>query len=356
MSKKVIKLNKKTILNLLRTAFKKLKNPINFFTFIYICFVLSLLTISGNFWVWNIFSLVPAILLIPITIIFQLIWIRRFLRNKNTNILINLLLFFILLTSFRLSEFNIHALFKKESPDLENSISLFNWNTEYWHNKKDAQTFYSFLKNQNADIYHLQERILVHERFGINNPDDIETLASEFSEYQLITSDEMITMTRLPVVNIVKSEHKFLRVDMLVKDKVVSFYNVHIPVHLDVSSLENPLNFISTMRSKYYWREDEYDLLLNDIKNNSNPIVISGDFNTTKSMNRMNKFKGYTDSQKISGNLFPATWNIFGLKLWRIDYVLGNKNIKFLTHEDVSPEKLSDHWGQKIQLKLRNNE
>lgn len=219
------------------------------------------------------------------------------------------------------------------------NVVLFNWNTRFW-NESGGRDFYDYLRRQDADVYHLQER------WGTaSHPleDSIHGLATALEGYTVVERGEFVTATRLRVVSTSGSdEQKFLRVDVKRGDTVMSFYNVHIsmPFGADLVAIQAR-------------RLDQLAALRDDLRRNPNPVVISGDFNATTSMGVMAWFfDSYIDSYTATAALLPTTWSYHRLpwlKLWRLDYVFVDDRLRVMAHADVEPFE-SDHWGQLVTV------
>ncbi len=311
--------------------------------------ILSILIIhtllSGRWWFWNIFSVVPP-LFFTLLLISLLFW-NIFTKNKLG------IIFLVLATPLAIlnSDININFI-NSVSGEQINTVKVFNFNTEYWESE-NIEDFYKFLKDQNADIYHLQEHITK----DLSEIKDLEQLKSNFPGYNVIASAEFVTMSKFPIIQTYNSKGAYyLKNDIDINGNIISFYNVHIPVQLLVMQATEPVKFIKDLAFRFDWRERQFNLLLNDIQNNPSPYYISGDFNTTKSMGKMDIILNQTiDSFAKSNSLLPTTWDISGLKLWRIDYNLIDKTsnkLGFIRHEDIDPHEFSDHWGQLVTLKI----
>lgn len=344
-----------------------LKKIIRIFTFLWFLFLILNEIFAGKVWYWNLFSVIPPFIfaVIMLAIIFiHVSFLIKIFQNKKHPILKTrryIIHIFILIISsalsFAYSDINLpnNLLRKPSQSELAAGITIFNWNTEFWAEEKDVPTLHKILKNQNADIYHLQE--FLPERFSAvsENRDAkyIDLLKKDFPEYTIVQRSELITMTKFEIVNVTwKEQDSFMRVDVrLPNEEVLSLYNVHIPVQIAMKGLDGTIPY---MKKNHERRVAEFAKLESAIsQNNSFPFIVSGDFNTTASMGMMKNLKTILqDSQKTSNNISPATWETNNFKLWRIDYVLANKDISFLTHEDINPENISDHWGQKVIFKI----
>jgi endonuclease/exonuclease/phosphatase (EEP) superfamily protein YafD len=113
------------------------------------------------------------------------------------------------------------------------------------------------------------------------------------------------------------------------------------------------VGFVSNVKYRFNLREAVIENLLQAVKNDENPTIISGDFNTTSTMRNLDElFELTEDAQKYSNELLPATWDAYGIELWRIDYVLTKGEIESLKYESVDINEFSDHDAQIVYLDL----
>ncbi len=232
------------------------------------------------------------------------------------------------------------------------TIKLFNWNTEYW--TQEHEIFYEFLRAQDADIYHLQEA-------WVDGTDDLpvprevtrEVFEGLGDEYYVIQHEELVTATKFPVEHIVREpENNFLRLDLKIQDKVISFYNVHIPVHIRPSLLSNPRVLLDDAKQRFELRKKRTALLLAELETNPNPKVISGDFNTQTSQPLIYKFfDKFKDAYRQLNAGIPVSIKLYGLRAWRIDYVFLDR-VRPIRYKEVDPEGMSDHSGIAVKLRV----
>jgi endonuclease/exonuclease/phosphatase (EEP) superfamily protein YafD len=307
---------------------------------------------AHKIWISTFYSAFPPISYLIIYIFISLFVLTIIIKEKQFKKASNIILMLITILNLGFlsyfADINLGIL-RKDKELTGNEIKVFNWNTEFWEN--DREKLYSFLKEQNADIYQLQERLTPSALKGeFKEIDDLKELKELFPEYSIAAHSEYITISKYPIRDIVYSaENSFLRTDISINNKTISFYNVHLPVHIDLSEKTNIKYLILNAKDRFEWRSEEFKKLENDLNSNNNIKYISGDFNSIKSMGTMrNLLKKYDDSAKYSNRLILASWSIFGIKGWRIDYTLTDKAIEIVKHEDIDPNSLSDHWGQKV--------
>ncbi len=248
-------------------------------------------------------------------------------------------------------------------------ISVFAWNTQYWHQDDDPDAFYAYLKRQNADIYLLQEYLgWDHSRpiDGFRPMDDAARLAREFPGYHLAARGELLTLSRYPIVAApaiapdslsindfatVFGNAKVLRTDLRVGGGTLSVYNTHIMVHVKIV---NPLSgtFYSFTRDASAQRHAQLGGLEDDIAANPHPILLAGDFNTSPAMADLDRLSArMRDAIEVNGSAYPATWPA-RLPLWRLDWAFTTEPVQVHGYEFTAPGTLSDHWAQSLVVDL----
>jgi hypothetical protein len=221
----------------------------------------------------------------------------------------------------------------------QQGIVLLNWNSRFW-DEGSQDDFYPAIP-QGADVYHLQE---YWDRRGRPLERDDE-LVRAFPGYAVVTRDELVTVTKFPVRTVSGGgDEKFLRVDVDTPQGLVSFYNVHISMQLG-----------RDMPATFQARGEQFAALRRDLEANTNPVVISGDFNSTTSMGTMRwLLKTYRDTIEASDAVIPATWayhRLPKLRMWRLDYVFASRELSVVSHENVAVSG-SDHHAQRVEIQL----
>ncbi|MDG6106279.1 endonuclease/exonuclease/phosphatase family protein [Dactylosporangium aurantiacum] len=235
-------------------------------------------------------------------------------------------------------------------------LTVVSWNAEVWDAWDDPARFLAFLRAQDADVYLLQE----YEEHGLRPGD--------FPGYTAIERGELLTLTRLPVRQVVAlpaepaagstwrqvyEQVKSLRVDVTAGEETVSLYNVHMPIPLD---LVNPLSarFRQQLRLRFDARQRQYTALERDVRGNRHPVVVAGDFNTSPAMGDLRRFSGLNDAADANRSLYPASWRSYWpVDLWRLDWAFTSDQVTVRRDEFVDPLGMSDHDLQRIELTVR---
>ncbi|HZN17476.1 MAG TPA: endonuclease/exonuclease/phosphatase family protein [Micromonosporaceae bacterium] len=268
------------------------------------------------------------------------------------------------------------------------AIHVVSWNTNYWGmGNADPQAQLRFLKRKQADVYLLQEHVIWEPGSGEEGyyllQDDAE-LRAEFPGYYIARRSELLTISRFPIVaqplfgpaaqlppgtrfSQVFARDKVLRTDLRIGDRVVSFYNVHVTVQtaIDLDLLSDTIDADAYYERKFNWREAEIQGLVDDLRTNPNPSVVSGDLNCTSAMGSLDPLRAVaTDATHANRQLLPLTWRfdapmtfrwdnpLAGLPLpfWRIDWTFTRGPVTVHRYDLVSAEALSDHRPQDIWL------
>jgi len=285
---------------------------------------------------------------------------------------------------------NFAALHPGSRPIPPGAVHVFTWNTNYWGmSNVDPEAQFRFLRKQNADVYLLQEHVIWvpgTAEVGYYPVQDDAKLSAEFPGYYIARRSELVTISRFPIVaqpvfgpaarlpadapfNEVFARDKTLRTDLRIGSRVVSVYNVHVtvPTAIDLNFLNPQVDIDTYYRRKFDWRQDEVRGIVDDLKRNPNPSVISGDFNATSSMGTLDPLRAVaTDATDANRQLLPLSWRfnapmnfqwdspLAGLPLpfWRIDWTFTRGPVQVHRYDLTSAERLSDHRPQDLWFSL----
>lgn len=317
----------------------------------------------------SIYGSLPDFILLLVPMLFLFIQIN----NKKKNLYTICTLIIALLLGITQVDINLLKLDKK-NPDTDNSfkVKVFNWNTKCWDLDKDKNRFYEFLKEQNADIYLLQEYMYYlpdwqtrkdmaidpakivkncsfipgfSKKFMLIN--DELRIKEEFPGYYYSPNFQFVIISRYPIIqSYLDSSEQFAVSDININGIAVRFFNVHMVLHLKPS---NPLaiEFYHDMHRRFLARRIGFTNLLNNINNTVSDYLIAGDFNTTKHMGSLNSlYRNHFDAIKFSNDLYSNTFKYHGLRFWRLDYIFVPKHTKQINVKSMQildDQKLSDH-------------
>lgn len=329
----------------------KLRYNYTWFVLTIVGYALSLLLLvqillAGHIWWWSIMSAIPpwGWLIVPIYcfVVFSF-------RRRNFALLACGIVTLVLAGAQ--SDLNIGALWHHNAEKPANTITVMSWNSLAWYQKDNKAWLEYVAAHQEPDVLMLQE-IIKPRTWDTPYPAE---LTAHFPGYKLIPYGEWLTITKLPVVGVYAEQGQFwLRVDVDMQGKRVSLYNVHIPVHMSpMEILHNPLGFFADMHERVTLRTQQLALLEKELRANTYPKIIAGDFNSTRSMGVLGYFyDAYTDVSTLDSGFFPSTWGNWGLYMWRIDWAFISKEILPVSYTTLPRTDLSDHVPLEFQVSL----
>ncbi|GIH25185.1 hypothetical protein Aph01nite_34950 [Acrocarpospora phusangensis] len=326
---------------------------------VWLLFVVLHRLLTGRFWLWLVPDMAPPLiyLVVPLVLLGLVPVIGR-LRVPCA-----LLAAGSLLLGAGHGGLNLSAL--THDGGTTGDLRVFSWNTEYWHQDDDPERFYRFLKDQEADVYVLQEYL----NWVDDQPkevDELDRLRREFPGYHLAAEGELLTLSRFPIVATPRVGPaparpswqeafdlvKILRTDLRVGASVLSVYNVHIPAQYVLN--ENPFGerFYTELRSRSARRDVQFGSLRQDVEANRNAVLVSGDFNSTSAMGEMAwLFDRLSDANDANPSLYPASWYAGVLPLWQLDWTF-TASVRVHTYDLRDPQGMSDHRAQSLLADL----
>jgi endonuclease/exonuclease/phosphatase family protein len=307
-------------------------------------FVLLNLLLSGRWWPWLVFSLVPP-LAYPIGCLALLACglVRR-LRTRASAALSLAGLVLAVPQAGVLPQVLWHR-----APHPGEHVRVLAWNTEYWHQGEDPGAFYSRLRGLGADVYLLSE-YLADDGGRVVAVDDRAALDRAFPGYHIVIKGQLVTVSRLPVVGVPPTaDQDLLRVDLATPRGVrFSTYNVHVPAQLDPTASPLSGRFWATLRQRARDRARTYRAMRGSAAADTSPGVIAGDLNTTASMGDLRTAAGLgADAALAGGNAVPLSWNAHHpVRLWRLDWMFTRKGLSARRYRLANPWGSSDHAVQ----------
>ncbi|MFB9837282.1 endonuclease/exonuclease/phosphatase family protein [Actinoallomurus acaciae] len=307
-------------------------------------FVLLNLLLSGRWWPWLVFSLVPP-LAYPIGCLTLLAGglVRR-LRTRASAAVSLAGLVLALPQAGLLPQALWHR-----APHTGERVRVVAWNTEYWHQGEDPGAFYSRLRGLGADVYLLSE-YLGDDGGRVVAIDDRAALDRAFPGYHIVIKGQLVTVSRLPVVGVPSTtDQDLLRVDLATPRGVrFSTYNVHVPAQLDPTASPLSGRFWATLRQRARDRAHTYRAVRGSAGADTSPGVIAGDLNTTASMGDLRKAAGLgADAALAGGSAVPLSWNAHHpIRLWRLDWMFTRDGLSARHYRLLDPWGTSDHRVQ----------
>ena len=332
------------------------------------------LLLSGRWWFWLLVEAVPplALLVVPLVLLAAVPLAARPVRRPML-----VLLTATLLVGAPMAGVSPRILLPDASPPSD-AVTVFSWNPEYWHQDDDPDHFYAYLRAQRADVYLLQEYLYYTDRPV--RIAELDRLRAEFPDYHIAVASELVTLSRLPVVASRPIDAsrwlspangstppagtdwpeywttKALRTDIQVGTTVVSFYNVHLAVQVEID--RNPLraDFYDFVRRQFHRRDAHVRALRADLADNPNPVLLSGDLNATSAMRELRRLgAGLRRHDPTSGSPVPTSWPTRGVplpRLWRLDWTFTRGEVTVHRYRFVDEEGLSDHRPQRLSISV----
>ncbi|MET8996418.1 endonuclease/exonuclease/phosphatase family protein [Amycolatopsis sp. NPDC004169] len=339
----------------------------------WLLFTVAYVLFTGDLWVWLLPGLLPplAFLAGPVLVALALA-VPRLLRRRVPKTAFRLVLVLAaaaLVTGAGRSGINVAALGGGGDAAPAGAPAVVAWNTEYWDQTDDPDRFYAYLHAHPADIYLLQEYVDQVGSDGARDAGDLTRLRAEFPGYHIVARGELLTLSRYPVLaqprvgpdrglpdgvpyDEVFESAKVLRTDLQVGRAVLSVYNVHLPVQVDVT--RNPLShgFYSYVHARDGLRKAQLAGLAEDVAANPNPLLVAGDFNTSPAMGDLDGLRGtLVDADRASSSLYPGSWPA-SAPLWRLDWTLTTPGVRVHDYGFDDPAGLSDHDLQRTRISL----
>lgn len=326
-------------------------------SFFSVLFLLYRLLIFDS-WLASAFSFIPWLLVI-LSVFF--LWVFLFHKYRHGEYRKKLVLFFNLISIliiFSYSGINTYAIYNLFEFNREVGLSVFSHNSQFWEPTQTSTEYIEFLKNQESDLYLIQEFTNYGDASNVefNEREEIEKIESVFPEHTVTFDEEYLTISKYPIIQSYSGGvliTTFLRTDIEINGKILSLYNVHIPVHFNIDVLleQSYGEFLSDIKWRNSWRDEEIQNLVSDIESNENSIIVSGDFNTARNMNSLDTFS-LENIEKYSKYFLIGTWHS-NLALWTLDYTFVDENIKINKHTYINPGNYSDHSAQKFWFEFK---
>ncbi|TCB98408.1 hypothetical protein E0H26_08470 [Micromonospora zingiberis] len=331
---------------------------------LWLAFTAAHLVLSGRWWLWLAVDTVPppAFLLVPLVLGVGAAVSRR----RRT---VALLAAVGLLLGAGLSGVNIRWWQGGDGEPPVDALRVFSWNTGYWDSGGETEELYRVLRDADADVYLLQE--YWYER-GRPTEATLDRLRAEFPGFQVVVLGELVTLSRVPVLRQVPVEpvglppavaeagdewrYKTLRTDLDVGGgRVLSAYNVHLPVQISPEHGLLDGDFYRIMRGQHAQREPQWRALARDVRDNPHPVLLAGDLNTTPAMGDLRKLPdGLRDASYAMPSLYPASWAHrpgwpYG---WRLDWAFVSPQVRVHSYHFGDGRGASDHRPQQLSVSL----
>lgn len=336
-------------------------------TVAWLAFVVLHRLLSGRSWVWLVPDLVPPVSYLAGPLVL-LAAVGLIMPAEPLGLVLGLGLTAALALGVVHSGLNRPASARARAETPPDAVRIVVWNTEYWTRGVRADRLYEYLRAVRADVYVLQEYLLgVHtDPLPVH---ELPRLRAEFPGYHIVTSGELLTLSRFPVVatprvgpagqlrpgspwRAVFDSTKVLRTDLRLGDRVLSVYNVHIPAQ--VVAKDNPLRpgFCAELRDRDARRKAQFAGLREDVGANRNPVLVAGDFNSTGAMGELRALSAtLASANRAARCLYPASWPARGPALWQLDWAF-TARMRVHSYRFLDPRGLSDHRMQELLVSV----
>ena len=324
-----------------------------------------------NFWLFAFFGLAYPWLLL-VNALFLIWWIIRWKRLYWVSLIVILIGWNNMknLFHFGSGSENTKSGTKVLSYNVRN-FDLYNWT----HNKETRNNFFSFLKDESADIICLQE--FFHGDSGyFETLDTVINLTQSVSYHVAYTLTRrkkdhwgIATFSKYPILFKGKVPFKYksnnicIFSDLKIGEDTVRVYNMHLQSisfgyadyrfiealkenndTLDVDDIEIATkNILRRIKRAFIKRTTQTEKILAHINACKYPVIICGDFNDTPFSYTYHAFaEKYLDSFMESGSGTGNTY-IGDFPSYRIDYIFHSSQFTSSNFE-VHSEELSDHY------------
>ena len=227
------------------------------------------------------------------------------------------------------------------------NLKIATFNTEYWHTSESELV--DAVHYEDMDVVLFQEHLAKHgETWGPTNR--IAELKAVLKERVVDSEGEVVTVSKWPIVyrraySDGGPDGQVLRTDLNIDGRIVSVYNMHLPVHLHMELLANPMAFYRDLKANAARRERTLKTVIDDISSNKNPVVVGGDFNASYAMHGADWFRTHlSDAYAAAHCERPGdTFTMNKIMSWRIDYIYVSKQLTPTGYCTETREDISDH-------------
>jgi endonuclease/exonuclease/phosphatase family metal-dependent hydrolase len=345
---------------------------------LWLAFAVAQRLLSGHWWFWLLVDVLPPLLLVAVPVLLVLsvpvLLLCRVPLPLSARSWVLAAAVSAGLLGFGQSGINVAAL--AGTPDgaaPAGALHVFVWNTQYWDQTDDPDRFYPFLRAQHADVYLLQEYLNWDDSKddqGARPVFDQARLRREFPGYTVVARGELLTLSRFPVIarppvgpdraiagidvdwQTVFRTAKVLRTDLLVYGRVVSFYNVHLPVQVDTDRGLLHAGFYDYTKDADGARQAQLAGLSADVGADPHPTVVAGDFNTSPAMGDLDGLRGtMRDAVRADPSVYPVSWQSSGWRrFWRLDWTFTTRGMRVYHYAFGDADGMSDHRPQDLVI------
>lgn len=215
------------------------------------------------------------------------------------------------------------------------------------YNSTKSKQIVKLLKNKNIDVYNLQE---VYSKIDKDLKKTIKSLAytingtyrflipTRYNEKNPIITNKKVISNKTYHLPFLPSITKRIMTKVVIEDngKLVSIYNTHLEVR------------------KEKVKERQLKRILKILKKDSNPIILTGDFNLKTNNEMFNKFIEELESIGIK-HIDIADKTLKMSKYHRaIDHIFISEEFKLISKDRITDLEISDHYPVLIQIDYKH--
>ncbi|WP_318311323.1 endonuclease/exonuclease/phosphatase family protein [Flagellimonas crocea] len=312
-------------------------------------------------------SLSVVSLIVPFTVLLNLVFVLYWLLKRKRNFLLSgvlLVLWYVLLGPF----YQFSDKDNENNFTSENTLSIMSFNARSFNELKQLKDenvesrIYNFVTEQDPDIVCFQETLYAMKRndalgqYKYKFVDFIygkhrgKVIQAVYSKYPILKIDS------IPFPN---SSNNAVYADILFNTDTIRIYNLHLQSFRIVPGLNTIQNEESTKlfersRNVMLKQYEQANLIRDNMEGTDLHKIVVGDFNNTQYSNVYHVVKGdMNDSYLEKGKGFGRTYDLLKFPM-RIDYILADDEFEILSHQNFD-EKLSDHYPIMATLRLKSH-
>ena len=311
-------------------------------------------------------SLSVVSLIVPFTVIINLIFVFYWLLKRKRNFLLSgtlLLLWYLLLGPFyQFSNGNDDS-----DIDNEKSFSIMSFNARSFNELKQLEDddiedqIYEFVSQQDPDFVCFQETLYAMKVNDALNQYEYKFVDFIYGKHRGKVIQSIYS--KYPIINIdsitfPNSFNNAIYADILFKKDTIRIYNLHLQSFRIVPGLNTIQNGESSKlfersRNVMLKQYEQARLIREDMDETNYKKIVVGDFNNTQYSNVYQVIKGdMKDSYVEKGRSFGRTYDLLKFPI-RIDYILADPDFEVLSHKNFD-ERLSDHYPVMATLRLNS--
>jgi len=293
------------------------------------------------------FLFVPLALILPVSLICR--W-----RSFRASVLPPLAIFLLLYGHFFLPAW------PSESTTEDTPLTIMSFNI--WGYSQAEETAHVILEGETPDIVALQElapemaEVLV-KKVGHVYP--YHAISIGIHEYG-VGIFSRYSLTELDSSHLTDSNWRVQIFRVMGDDQAFILYNVHLQVSNVLAYVEEGISVAGEVEASFRNREAQIQRLVADIATRTEPVIVTGDFNSTDQSDVYNILaESLTDAHQAVGwgfgHTFPAyggSWKGIPIipRLMRLDMIFYSDDFKALSCRVVSAHGESDHLPVLVQL------